>query len=755
MKNSMRKCILGLSFFGLVNGICSSSYAAELEEIIVIAQKRSESLQDVPIAMTALSSEALQKSGVRNFKELANATPGLAFNTSSSFLLPFLRGVGANNAGAGSHNSVAVYFDDVYSARAYGSVMQLDNIEQVEVLKGPQATLYGRNATGGAILIKTKTPMPGQNFEGKVSGTLGDYDHKRASVYLAGSLSEQFAASIAGTKAERNGFVENITQVSPIQRGSSEDLGNVDSEFVQGKLTFQPNDDMTFTLGAFRRKEYGTEGSNWSQVNPGGALLTLQLNAAGLEPAFGFPAGTLTNTVANATFATGEQEGSDPTAGSKIDEVGFDLHGNIAIGESMELVSITGYRDSDYEAQVDLFFAVELPTLGFTGDFYNKVITQELRLQSTDERIDWLVGVDYIKDDDSDKPTELQLVVWPTISPDFLGLGNGVLPLGGSTWDTEGRSVFGDATIPFGESYSLTVGARYTEEEFEVTDLLTNLNRTKKDKNTTWRIVLDKKLDLGMVYGSLSRGFVSGGFNVQSATAPFVEPEQLTSLEFGLKADLSESVRFNASVFAYEYEDIHSSVVGGASGGTTFTINGDKAEIRGLDLESTWAATENLTINAGLVYLFDREYTDFEVAADPVTNIPGVSASGNDVSGAPELTYVLNADYLVPLESGNLTINGNISYNSGYFIGVDNTIGSGGLGDDSFTVVNARISYMTDREDWEISAWMNNILDEFYYTGGNVNSEIGVPSLQFPVTGSAVVVNADPRHFGVTVSYNF
>lgn len=731
--------------------------AAELEEVIVTAQKREQSLQEVPIATTALSAGDLSAAGVTSMEQLAMATPGLSFNNSTSFLQPYVRGVGALNPGAGTHGSVAIYFDDVYIARSYTSMMSLDNIEQIEVLKGPQSTLYGRNATGGAISIRTKVPTPDQEFEGKLSGTLGDFDHRRGSIYLSGGFNEYLAGSIAGTVAQRDGFHDNNTPFpGGVLRGNGDDLGELDSTFVQGKLTFEPNDRMTFTLGAFYREEDGTVGFNWTQVGPQSALFTLQLQAAGIEGAFGLPPGTLTNTLAGATFDPAFRGSTDSIASSNIEETGIDLHANFDIGENLELVSITAYKDSEQNGDVDLFRVVQLPTLGFQSVFPNEFFSQEVRLQSTGENdLVWMVGADYIKDESGD-PTILNGTIWPTVLPDLLGLGPGVVPGGISDWETTGWSVFADATYSFADTYNLTVGGRYTKEEFELSDLLVGNSRpTVDDSNTTWRVVLDRGFDWGLLYGSLSRGFVTGGYNTQNGQSRFVEPETLTSFELGFKSDLSASFRLNGALFFYDYEDVHTQVVGGATGGTTFLLNGPEAEVQGVDLEFAWAATENFSLDGGLVYLFQREYTDFDVPADPASLIPGVSATGNDMVGAPELSVVVNGEYRVPLASGGLRFNLNLAHNSGYFLNADNFIGTGGALDDSgYSVVNARVTWTNADESIEISAWANNVFDEEYFTGGNTNSQIDAIGV-FPATGSAVVVMSDPATFGVTASYSF
>lgn len=762
-----------------------------LEEIIVTAQKRTESLQDVPISIQAVSGDQLSTAGVGNLSVLEQISPSITMNDATGYALASVRGVGSTNQGHGNYSSVAIYIDDVYVTRASSGMFSMANVEQLQVLKGPQGSLYGRNATGGALVITTNTPRPGDEFAGNVSATVGDFDRREFVLSLSGGFSDRFAASFDIATQEHDGFLDTVTP-------GRIDLDGRDALSAVGKLVFAPTDNAELEFSLWYDESDDTSAHGYQQVNvaPNPAFGGLNGPQALLA---GFIGGLIGDPVAAAMGAATIQFVTPFGRASDNEFGGFaTFPGVIPSGDNggragsftftedwrasfkatvefpkFDLVTILAATDSDYEAATDVLGAVPgsvataFPflagdNLGFSAIFGSESKSQEIRLVSNDSRIEWLAGI-YNFTDEGDT----------LLNADTFGLS---FRQSFNEWEVDSLAAFGQVKIPFGDAFNLTLGARYTDEDYELTDrmggstgfadvdgpifegialagipsvqqinaLAPGTFPTEQNfSQITGGVTLDWSNDNLLIYGSVNTGFKSGNLNANNPLSGGVDPEEITAVEVGVKSELADGrVRLNGSVFAYDYENIHLQVINQNSG-ATILINGSNAEIFGAEVEVVALIADGLTFDAALTVL-DSEYKDDVLVpnGNPFGGDLIIPISGNDVAGAPETALTLGLEYVRPLAAGELVFNANALVSDGYFFEAENRVGTGGIGAGSYTTVNANVMYRTDR--WNVALWANNLTDEEYYRGGIVANAL-----------IEAAIAARPAHYGLTFGINF
>lgn len=805
MKKTRNEKGIGFSTIGAVlatfcvsTAVQAQSATFTLEEIIVTAQKRSESLQEVPVAVSVLSGEQLRSSGVDSISSLEVASPSITINDSTGYGLLSVRGVGSTNQGNGNYNSVAVYADDVYITRLTSAFFGFDSVEQLQVLRGPQGALYGRNATGGAVVIRTKTPEAGQELEARASATFGNFSNQAFSLAMASGLGDQWGGSLEVRSHERDGYFKTTTP-------NVDDVHSRDTFAALGKLTYAPSDRTQFVLSAWYNESDDTFAHGYQQTNPTridaanplnqlfGALSLQQLSnpqllvfsaaaggacfqANGFAPCDGPTLGAYLANPANLATVGALNGGSsvvtfDATPGSPpsnnvsrlnsrngaytvTEDTRISLNASVDF-DAFEFVSITSFVDTYYDAATDILAATpgSVPfggdNLGFSGLFESESFSQEFRLVSNESSIDWLAGLYYFHDEGS-----------TILEADLFGMS---LRQADNEFDVDSIAAYGQLKFSLTDTVNLTVGARFTDETYGLDDRIVDgapINApglvsvstantipgfpgapfvTEQDfSKATGGLILDWQLENVMLYGSVNSGFKSGNLNSNNPLSGGVDEEEITAYEIGFKSDLAnDRVRFNGSAFVYDYDNIHLQVIN-ANSGATILLNGSKASIEGIELELLALATENLTISAAITSL-NSEYENDVV-------IPGAGTlpiTGNNVAGAPEFSSTLGIDYALPLQSGGELIFGaNALFSGGYYFEAENRVGSGGNDDDGYTVLNANISYRA--ENWDVTVWASNLTDEEYYSGGVVANGL-----------SEVVTLAPPSAFGLTLGYNF
>lgn len=673
-----------------------SGYAG-LTEIIVTAQKRAENLQNVPIAVTAITADSLAVAGVSNIESLAASVPGITITRQSAAALIYLRGIGTTGGQSGQEGAVATFVDGVYQPSMSGSTFAFNNIERIEVLKGPQGTLYGRNATGGTVNVITRDPSftPTAKFE----FGYGNRQTVEASAYVSAGLSDTIAVDIAGLYNNvMDGFGINIQTGNKIN--TKKDWG------ARSKLLFQPGDKTRIVLGADYSSNSGSFGVSYNP-EPG----TTQTLLGPAPASFGNRYNILSD--------------FDPSLNTKNWGVSGRLEQEIG---SLTLTSITAYRSLNQFQNLDLD-AGPLPLAEANLQERNTQFTQELQIAGGDpQSLQWIAGLFYLNSKARYDPFDLRGQVFG-FDPTLAAIGADGQYIN-DTQHTKSYAAFGQATLAVTDRFNITAGARYTidkrtlDYDFFFTapavpgGLIPVASGTKKKtfKEPTWRLALDYSLaEDVLLYGSYSRGFKSGVYNLTAPLDPVVEPEKLDAFEVGIKSELfNRTLRLNIAGFYYKYDNIQLTII---KGGAQTLINAAKAEVKGAEAEIQWAPTEGLLINGGLQYI-DGEYTDFPLT--PVTTLNptfpyGVITTPTATTGlqlirAPKFSANVTADYQFPVSGADkVGINVAYQYSGAYPFEPD-----GRLSQKAYSLVNGSIRYKAG-EALTLRVWGRNLFNKVYY----------------------------------------
>lgn len=696
-----------------------------IADIIVTAQRRSESLQDVPIAVTALTGDELSNAGASGTLDVASVTPGLILSLVRTSPAPYLRGVGTQSAGEGEEGSIATYVDGVYIAALSSVAFSFNNIERVEVLKGPQGTLFGRNATGGLLQIITRDP----SFTPVVDVNIGyaNYNTFSAGGYASAGLTDNVALDVAGYFTDQGkGWGRNISGVPGID---GTDVNERDEWAVRSKLLIRASDALTIRLaGDYNHRE--SDVGNSRIIFPG-AL------GFGRTPFRGSRFDTQSNAIRDVEFYQ------------------WGLSGNVQLqlSPTFSLQSITAYRRSknygifDQDATpLNVIFA---PITGKTRTFQ-----QELLLVGDLDKLNLTAGLFYYQARSGFEPLSLRSSVIPAQNLDRFG-----------TMRTKSYAAFLQGTYAISDQTSLTAGLRYTRDEREIVGsdtsvaghpsgpgvvLRTSATNAFGDERTynklTWRFALDHQInDDILLYGSVSRGFKSGIFNTTNPYQRPASPETLDAYEVGIKSDLLDrTVRLNLSGFYYDYKDIQLVRV---VSGTTEIFNAATSRIYGGEIEATLAPpvpTGELLFRSS-VSLLNGKYRSFPGA--PITarlpqggnsQVSG-DASGNDTIRTPPVSLNLSADYSLPI-GGDNTLGFNLTYyfNSGFFWEPDNR-----LEEPSYNLLNAQLRFSGPEDRLRITGFVRNITNERYFISVNQTT-----------LGDQANAGA-PRTYGITLAYKF
>ena len=719
---------------------------AQLEEIVVTAQKRAESQQEVPIAISTITAEALAATGVNDTDDLGLATPGLQMNQGGVGNIPFIRGIGSQDATPGQDNSVSTYVDGVLQSSVTGSAMVFNNVERIEVLKGPQGTLFGRNTTGGVINIITKDPTAETAFD--VNASYGNYETVSAGLYGTTGITENLAADIALYYTDQGaGYGKDVSTGRDVNK--REDEIDVRSKWKYTGEGFKT----TVILGY---SEYSDD-MGYARGVPFNGSAKGRLDYQGL------PAPSDKWDIRNDTRAYADFKNAN---GSLRFDKSFAPLDFVSITAWMRNEANT-YCDNDWSAAY--FNNAEI-------DFYERTVTQEFQFLSNDPdaRLKWIGGLFFFDQsawgDYRIVGTQLQATPGPPLGPGPIN----TLELNGHI-KSNSYAVFGEATWAFTDQTHFTAGLRWTRDKRKfdggnklllgaLADPLENFDdpngvlvviRSPDDvKETwsepTWRLVLDHRLtDDVMVYASYNRGFRSGNFITAYSQAPGVaqepfDPEFVDAYEVGLKSDLfGGSVRFNSAVYYYDVKDLQLQILQGVS---TITQNAAKAKIKGGEVELTWAPNEELTLSAGTAYI-DGEYKDFRNA---VSNVPlpeggsaplpvSIDASGAQIAGVPQWALTASIAYDRRLESGNYGASLRATYNDGFPWEPD-----GRLTQPTYTLLNASLSWRAPSDKWGVQLTGRNLLNEYYA----VTARSATGQGDFQAAGK-------PRTYYVTFDYKF
>lgn len=695
-----------------------------LADIVVTAQRRSESSQRVPIAISVATADTLTQSGVGDIQTLKVAIPSVDLQSLNGYALPIIRGVGSKAAFPGIEPPVAVYVDGVYYANPTGTVLGFNNIEQIEVLKGPQGTLFGRNATGGLVQITTRDPS--QNFGGQANLSYGNYQTVRGDFYLTAGVTQNLAADIAFTGTHQGkGYGTNLLTGRDVYR-TDHDIG------VRSKWLWEPGTDTSVRLIV----DYASyaNSNNAIRIKRGTTI------PAPYGPNYGGDDWDIAANQEPRTF---------------FDGGGASLRVDHDFG-ALKIASLSAYRKSTSGASFDFDYT---PTNGRAVDLKGRdhQFSQELQLLSPSGGwLSWVAGAYYFTASSGYPFFDLLLdgpVSIPTVPPT-----NRVRTI--STQTTDSLSGFGQATAQLVDGLKATIGLRYTDETRKLEDASVTQFRTDGSSvvsipqfsdrrhygKMTWRFALDYSVTPDILtYVSYNRGFKSGGFNSNSiAVGPFL-PETLDAYEVGLKTTiLNRRVRFNVAGFYYDYKDVQVQRVTTAGTGI---YNSGKETVYGLeaDLEAKLSARLGLRLN--YQFIPHAQYVNFPSAVIATPRPAGGyfittgSASGNRAVLSPRNTANAALDYNLPVSSGDVNFNASVYYNSGIYNDPDNLVKQ-----PAYALVNLSARYRAS-SGYSVSAWVRNLTNEA------VSAIDGIQT--FGATGANRVGYAPPRTYGVTVGYAF
>lgn len=720
------------------------SHAAEpaqfrLEEVIVTAQRQAERLQDVPIAVVSLGAEALANRGVTSTMSLPEAVPGVQFQGSGGSNIFFVRGVGNTNAGIGEEGSNAFYVDGVYMPDLLQSAMRFNNIERVEVLKGPQGTLFGRNSSGGLVHVITKEP--GDEFNVDVTVGYANYDKLSTQAYVAGPLSETVSADFALAAADqRDGWGKN--QLTGADVAQEKYWG------ARSKVVWRPSNSLKITAAGEYFDLDETPYSNYF-IAPGTRGMTLNP----MDP--------------NTPAPESPDNGFDTTATGRSSTAykvyGGSLTAEIDLGWS-SLTSITTYRKlkaDDNAVDVD---AGPYALLEIALNSETEAYQQEIRLASTGtDPLSWQVGLFYLHSTAEVLPQTITGQALLAQPPQ--GWIAGTRDVVKQT--TESLAGFGEVGYALTPQTQITLGIRYTYDDRDLDgsqELIpgpaalvplpgTSIRRSATDKKTTYRLAVRHDLsDNISMYASYNRGFKSGLFSMNAAPWLPVDPQTTDAYEIGLKSSLlDDRLRINLAAFHYKIDDYQ--VRASSDTNTQLLLNAAEVEVNGFELDFEAMLSERISL-FGAVTVLDSEFSSFPnvpvFSPRPVLQIPGigeviiggnvastVDGTGNDTPMAPRYAGNIGAMYRMPVRNGTVLATAQYSYNDGYYFAPDNR-----QRQKSFGLLNMSLTYEMVN-NWSLELWGRNLTDEKHY------------STQLASEFSDWVVRAAPRTYGVNVRYQY
>lgn len=776
-----------------------------LDEIVVTAQKREENVQSAALSLSVLSGDVLQAMSVRNTSQLEEITPNmtvLSDRPGQSF--PVIRGIGTPIEGPGVDQGVAVYVDGVQVDSAAVNLISVLDLERVEVLRGPQGTLYGRNAVGGVINLISK--KPGEEFTGHLRAGIGNYSSWEIGLSVEGALVPGVLSGRIGGVYQRNGDGWYENNAFQIIGESVADNGATENGTARAMLVYQPAANLLLSMSGDYSKT-DASGPAWQPLDDVNGLAKASSLQGIVVPVYSEDDGDIYALAHNLSSI------NDTRA------YGGGLTIKYLLNDKIELVSVTGYRENQIELLEDID-ASPFRYLEVASEATVKNVSQELRFHYSDERVDGVVGLLYTDSNFRD-------LFSVDVVAEFIAAAGGSEPAitqRGS--GSEAMSVFSQWDWDVTDSLTLILGGRWSESEkksfrteYVFTDVamsamlagvercfilrpgigpddqpacLTTLSIPGQGDVPLPPVVAEGVGDgswskfspkLGaryqvneevMVYASYSQGYRDGGFAGDAANFREFEEETVNAYEVGIKSDWFDGrLRMNGAFFYYDYQDLQIELPQ-LRNNLVFTsvFNAGEAELMGAEIESTWLASQMLQLSLNVGWL-DTEITELD-SSDPSLDF-GFLRSGNEIAHAPEWTASVVPVVYFPLANSSLTWRSEINYKDSYFqdaanggfadeddaavltganiaegvLPADAVVSPGTLIDserlDSRVIVNTSLSFRSADERLEVAMWARNLFEDEYI----VNREF--------VNGLVYTIGlyGAPRTYGVNVSYRF
>jgi iron complex outermembrane receptor protein len=661
-----------------------------LEEVIITAQKREQSLQEVPLTVTAFGGDFVTENGVQDIRDIAGLTPNVSIKArGETEASVFIRGIGSQAPGIGADPAVGIFIDGMVASRGTNATAAFFDVERIEIVKGPQGTLFGRNASAGAISIITNKPELDDNYGSLMLG-IGDEGQYRGQFIGNMAFNDRFAMRIGANYAKRDGLYYNEL--------TDQELLNQNSTNVRLSALALITDswEMTFLVE-------GIDASNNDAVvaDPDSFAEIVRLNRAPAKQSLESTRVIWTN---------------------KWD-----------MGESMELTSITGYYDHDVNVTPFDVDETEWPIMTFEEPQTNKTLSQELRLNGSMDRADWFIGASYLKEDLSfvnDLRYEEGIVLDLLAGAGFLCddpelpecTYQSETPFGEN--ETKSYAIYGDFTYHLNDRWSLTAGARYTKDK---KDFLYNNPPTDGIlgvidgqvfgpvtagtlyANDSWssfdpRLAIDfLATENTTIFVNVAKGYKSGGLNRQvldflpdPQSIDSFDEEKVIAYEFGTKSKLLDGrATLNFSAFYNDYENYQLETFENL---LPIVRNVGDIRSRGIELEGHVLVTDNFELAGTYAYL------DSEVDASILPIV------GNNTPQSPKHSGSVQAHYYIPSSSGEWKLSGIWAFSDSFWFDIENT-----LAQPSYNKLDLRVGYTANSGRWSIAAFADNVTDEEYF----------------------------------------
>lgn len=715
----------------------SDSSADALEEVVVTAQRVETALQETPLAVTAVTSEMLERQGTGDLMDLQTFTPSLQINArpgQGSALPGFaIRGMGVNTTD--SNATVGIYVDEIYDPSSYGTALGLLDVQSVEVLRGPQGTLFGRNTIAGAVLYNTVKPS--QTFGGFLEGTAGNQHRYELQGAVNVPVGDQVAIRLSGALMDIGGYVHD--DFNNIDRGRER------KRLARAQVRWTPSSRLTVDLKA----EFGEMRNNGrpagiSFVNPNAQFAFFSGQSQFLTNAY------LSQKYHVAGYNSPDYFKSKQSTYSSV--VSYQLT------DQINLKWINAYVDNRNRGLSD-YDMTPLPILAFNfGQTDDNVLSEELRLSGKMNRLSWTAGAYYANQRSY-------------ITGSYIVLGPATIPFDSTKKSVRSTSVYAQGTFDLTDQLAAVAGLRYSQDKLDMSDPTAHLAPRATFNDTSPRLGLNYKLTAdAMFYLSAARGFRDGGFSVNSALPASYngvltfQPDTAWTYEAGMRTEfLNHRLRVNPTVFWTVWKNMQFNYLIPNPAQQTVaavTNNAGDSRIKGLEIESQWLATNRLMFN-GSFSLLDGHYTRISpltlntyplgflavILGVPgsVVTIPNLSLN-DPLQQTPKYKVSLGAQYSQPLANGAKLVS---SVDGGWTDWQNSAVTeSDAIRLWAHTLVNGRVQYVTPGGRLSVSAYVLNLFDEYYLVGG---AGFG----HGYTVGNDEIIPGRPRQFGLTVRANF
>lgn len=797
---AIHRCLLSYVFCSLFLLLCTAEAASAkaLEEVVVTAQKREQTLQDVSLPVTAISFDRIETGQVIDLADLQHIVPTMSFGHSLGFAKIFMRGIGLNDQSSGDEPSVAFHVDGAVDNNPMAQFTSLFDVDRVEVLRGPQGILYGRNATGGSINVITKKPT--RDFEGYIHASYGNYDRKLVEAAVGGPLNSWISGRIAYRGLWRGGFSKNETTGHEVENANHQgarlhllfDFGHNVTLLLTGEYYMEDDQNLglhykreTFpqymdpTQIAEAQAAFNTDPSLIDAAKK--ALAPLGLASCCSPPvAGGYP-------VKQRDYASEFDPQNDKTTVSFTSRLDIPLSGGYSVRDITNYREFSGFftQDFDMSGNISRYDTNgSAPTIHSRTD-YTYQFSNELQLHYEGPRLHALLAMyNFIEHEKSQNRSGA--------SPFPVGLVPGLhhqrVFLTG-TEDVRSASLFGNFTYDITPKWSIKAGARWTSEKhtidtenyievflnpaFTPTPLssITHfpvhpfLRESKNSKDWSPMAGIEwRPTNNILAYYTYSEGFTAGTAQIGTTASGIAKPEKIRNHEIGIKSSwLDRSLTVNLDAFHYNFDNLQLARTvpagGGGSGFVNLFENAGKTTGDGVEGEFTWQATDRLQLSGAATWLHVR-FDKFDTVDnfDPCSILVSVTSAlvpngvctpevksfkGNTTRNTPKWSFDFHGNYDYPIPNGGLlSLGGDVSYKGKqYFSESNNNVESAG----AYTMVDATLTYRSPDRKWYATVWGKNLTDELVAAG----------SFAVSLSRTAGTTFLPPRTYGVTVGYNF